>query len=1537
MLLNEFFGNRKDIHLKPNKDKDENKMHDELFWFILDHDRLHKEYFMPMARKFKGQHDKETLLGELMPMVEKGCKEFYAHNKMEGKLGKLFPEELRKELCSKLYDHYTENVGKLMEGGNLAAGQPGWKGDPEAGQAQNINLQVTNRSVIVPILNDLLKAVDAAYAAKYKEPLWDPKLLKSQKFLSGSSLHFFNVKGIPDKTFIEKKPKVGDIDTMVDKEKEAKLDDFLQASLNQQIGSARFLGYQRGNEQFSSLWQLEDPPIKIQIDLEFVKFDKEEPTPWSRFSHSSDWNDLQAGVKGVFHKFLIQSFAVLTKKEFILRKQEGRGKARTWVDKPAEDSMFSFAVSSKEGGGLRAKYTPVLNPTTNEPEVKDGMPVMMALPAAGYEQDIGKMFQSLFGVKLNPKAAEQLAEKFWSFTGLLEVMNKLLEPEEKSRVLGSFLNKTFGAGAQGLYKNDPERDSAEKMAAIDLLMKTTGAKPPEGMDLEQMRQEYVQAYKVVEETIDEADDPTAPAKPNYSRQGIQHIYNRLPDGRVSSMEMRDDDFIELCKEIADNGGNLDGIQVNLKVDGAGIRFGKDEAGRPFFMTSKVTEPLYADNVGYFSNFGVEKGQSGDNLARTKKYDDALSLIVNSDFIKTLPADTIVQAEMLYNDMAQNVDGQLKFVNIPYDPKKLGKQMTLVPFMVKQYSTGEASPDQDKIIQKLLAASSPQIKIITNQLQQKGINVSKIIDPVVNMDANLVNALKARGSNPEKEQAKQILDQARQQLSSAIIDNPKLKGKDALGANMEGIVVNMPSGRLVKVTSQQMKSAMAAKSAPQQFGDTKTRTAVVAIGNFAGHKGHEQLINFAIEKAQEVQGTPFVFVGHKVGPDDPIDINTKLETLRKLFPGVTVSVVENQIDSSGQETAGNIFKKIEYELVKKQPFYNNIIITVGSDQAGIAKTAEQMQSRYSKFPPLAHVKVSAYVTPRKSDEGGTGVSTTQLRNALKTQSEEQAFQVWSQAYNVQKLGADWVKHLMDIARKNMGIQKPAQQPQPVAERLFTALIRPRLVENDPAVRAIQQMLNKKGANLDVDGKFGPLTKQSVNKYLPKAETGLAPEPNKNTAVQGKDVKERMMPASHFVGTPKHKLGPAAHLKGKMKRPARAGDLVGDAQESVDRELSIDKLATISDAALDKAYGYGRSSPGNTFGWQANLKSAEFAKKMIDSGVEDIERISDAIHKGWNVTAKAFVQNPDQFDDTEKLRAAGKLDAKLQQREKLMNINYAELPDDEKEKDRVVARALLQAIKGSDEQPVSEGPSLPSTLKSIATNGEPIAQLYERLKAMAKKWVENNGSLKGYHRNAAGQSARWFNDFYFNKLQADLYSLVKQAPKAAPPLIAFLKDASEDRESHITFTEISRTLPPVLYNVGRKIGDESLMRFAKNWDSRREQYENYLEEIEYKVNTGDDEVDTPAPKQPKSEIPGKQFSQAEEIVNSVLSKLPKKVAGEIRNAIARAPNKLQALQQELAKRKLQGVAESGKQIPISENYQQEISQLIGKILINELRRT
>jgi len=133
------------------------------------------------------------------------------------------------------------------------------------------------------------------------------------------------------------------------------------------------------------------------------------------------------------------------------------------------------------------------------------------------------------------------------------------------------------------------------------------------------------------------------------------------------------------------------------------------------------------------------------------------------------------------------------------------------------------------------------------------------------------------------------------------------------------------------------------------------------------------------------------------------------------------------------------------------------------------------------------------------------------------------------------------------------------------------------------------------------------------------------------------------------------------------------------DMINENMDISQLAQISDKALDDKYHYGRSSPGNTFGWQANLASAAYAKQAIESGITNIDQISDAVHKGWWSVAQKFVDDPDQFDDTETLRAKGKFDKKMADRIAQM-VPFNQLTKDQQDIDRVVAEALLQALKG-----------------------------------------------------------------------------------------------------------------------------------------------------------------------------------------------------------------------------------------------------------------
>ena len=60
MLLKEFFGHN--LNIKKESDKPDDKgTKDELFWYIIDHDRLHKDYFIPLGKKIKNYQNEGTL------------------------------------------------------------------------------------------------------------------------------------------------------------------------------------------------------------------------------------------------------------------------------------------------------------------------------------------------------------------------------------------------------------------------------------------------------------------------------------------------------------------------------------------------------------------------------------------------------------------------------------------------------------------------------------------------------------------------------------------------------------------------------------------------------------------------------------------------------------------------------------------------------------------------------------------------------------------------------------------------------------------------------------------------------------------------------------------------------------------------------------------------------------------------------------------------------------------------------------------------------------------------------------------------------------------------------------------------------------------------------------------------------------------------------------------------------------------------------------------------------------------------------------
>ena len=97
----------------------------------------------------------------------------------------------------------------------------------------------------------------------------------------------------------------------------------------------------------------------------------------------------------------------------------------------------------------------------------------------------------------------------------------------------------------------------------------------------------------------------------------------------------------------------------------------------------------------------------------------------------------------------------------------------------------------------------------------------------------------------------------------------------------------------------------------------------------------------------------------------------------------------------------------------------------------------------------------------------------------------------------------------------------------------------------------QSLNTVKNMQDRYAKFMPSDFKKENKSFKDRIMGKIMSPIKDY----NKSKESMLPKSAFAGSDKHKLGPAAHLTGKMTRPARAGDLVGGEGQSMTYEQHL----------------------------------------------------------------------------------------------------------------------------------------------------------------------------------------------------------------------------------------------------------------------------------------------------------------------------------------------------------------------------------------------
>ena len=213
----------------------------------------------------------------------------------------------------------------------------------------------------------------------------------------------------------------------------------------------------------------------------------------------------------------------------------------------------------------------------------------------------------------------------------------------------------------------------------------------------------------------------------------------------------------------------------------------------------------------------------------------------------------------------------------------------------------------------------------------------------------------------------------------------------------------------------------------------------------------------------------------------------------------------------------------------------------------------------------------------------------------------------------------------------------------------------------------------------------------------------------------------------------------------------------------------------------------------------------------------------------------------------------------------------------------------------------------TLKAISANiGSPISALYDQLEIAAKKFYAMADSDKVAEKKEpwgfvkGNFTSRWREKFW-NNLQSHLKDLCKLYPNSTQQLENFLSYRNADVKNN--FTEIEKTIPRLLKEIGKSIGNKNLVFLAEQWEVRKEKLQKQIAEHrkEHVDFINDRDREDKEPDQSKI-LSAQQRSQVETVVNALLEKLPKEIRQEIRPIVDRADNKLAALKAELAKRNL-----------------------------------
>ena len=370
---------------------------------------------------------------------------------------------------------------KLFEGGDeTVTSKKGIKT-----KAQKIPLKKIGRSRFRKVVTDLLKKINNDFKKKFKTLLWTDETQIEKGITFNGSSSFIMDPNIPDEEIVKYKEVAGDIDVVVPDFQRKNIWDYLESIDSKEvIPGVTYMGCNRTKfspieNQIICVFVADFDGLKVpmQMDLEFLPFSETGlPSEWAKFSHSSSFEDTKAGIKAVHHKYLLRAlvYGISVRDDIVICTPKSTydnytiSKSKNLIS----PGMMKFSV----GKGLRVAFEPLVDPEGN-PVFDNGKQVFKEIPTkdSDYVTDVAEILK----LSINPSDAECLesdSKKFWSFTGLVELIKTYVPKENWETINQKYVSMLWELKpkAQKLERYDPELDYKVKISGYKFFIDSLG-------------------------------------------------------------------------------------------------------------------------------------------------------------------------------------------------------------------------------------------------------------------------------------------------------------------------------------------------------------------------------------------------------------------------------------------------------------------------------------------------------------------------------------------------------------------------------------------------------------------------------------------------------------------------------------------------------------------------------------------------------------------------------------------------------------------------------------------------------------------------------------------------------------------------------------------------------------------------------------------------------------------------------------------------------------------------------------------------------